>query len=537
MFSAIFFSADMPLVLGIVLLIIALIIGGVAGFFVPRLIQSKKIETAKNSADRIYAEAVSKSQAAHKEAQLKAQEEVLKLKQDWDKERQDAEHHIKERRSELSRSEQRIQQKEESLDKKEEAYEKKLEGLEQARNNLKAREQEITEKQQEVSEAHGKMIAEIEKAAGMPKEQAKQELIKAIEEEARIDAAKLVREIETNAKDEADKKAKEIVSLAIQRCAVDHSSEIIVSVVALPNDEMKGRIIGREGRNIRALESATGVDLIIDDTPESIVLSGFDPIRREVARVTLEKLISDGRIHPTRIEEVVEKTRKELDIQIKEAGEAAMFEAGVFGLNNEIIKLLGRLKYRTSYGQNVLKHSLEVSFLAGLMASELGVDVNLAKRGGLLHDIGKAVDHEVEGTHVSIGADLAKKYKESAGVIHCIAAHHNDIEPTTIEAVLVQCADAISGAKPGARRESIENYVKRLEKLEGIANGFNGVEKSYAIQAGREVRIIVKPEVVDEGTMLFLAKDIAKQIEKEMEYPGQIKVNVIRETRSIEYAK
>jgi ribonuclease Y len=540
MFGANFFSADIPLVpswMVIVFPIIALLAGAAAGFFVFRVLAAKKAGKDKQSADNLIAQAVSKSQAIEKEARLKAQEDAQRLRQEFERERGEAERDLKERRSEISRSEQRIQQKEESLDKKEEAYDRKLEGLESAKNDLKTREQEIADKQKEIGEAHGRMIAEIERVSGMTRDAAKQELIRAIESEAKIDAAKLVREIEANAKEEADKKAKEIVSLAIQRCAVDHSSEITVSVVALPNDEMKGRIIGREGRNIRALENATGVDLIIDDTPESIVLSGFDPVRREIARITLEKLISDGRIHPTRIEEVVEKTRKELEQQMKEAGEAAMFEAGVFGLNNEVIKLLGRLKYRTSYGQNVLKHSLEVSHLAGLMAAELGADVALAKRGGLLHDLGKAVDHEVEGTHVTIGADLAKKYKESAEVIHCIAAHHNDIEPKTIEAVLVQCADAISGAKPGARRESLENYVKRLEKLESIANGFNGVEKSYAIQAGREVRIIVKPEVVDEGTMVFLAKDIAKQIEKEMEYPGQIKVNVIRETRSIEFAK
>ena len=537
MFGAIFFSADIPLAVVIILPILTLLVGGAAGFLLLRFFETNKIESSKKSVQKLLDEEMAKSQAAAKNAQAKAQEEILKLRQEFEKTKHEAERDIKDRRSELSRSEQRISQKEDSLDKKEEAYDKKLESLDAARNNLKVREHEIAEKQKEISEAHGKMVAAIEQAAGMSREEAKKELIKAIEADARIDAAKMVREIEQGAKEEADKKAREIVSLAVQRCAVDHSSEITVSAVALPNDEMKGRIIGREGRNIRALESATGVDLIIDDTPESIVLSGFDPVRREVARLTLEKLILDGRIHPTRIEEVVEKTRKELDIQIKEAGEAAMFEAGVFGLNAEIIKLLGRLRYRTSYGQNVLKHSLEVSHLAGLMAAELGVDVKLAKRGGLLHDLGKAVDHEVEGTHVSIGADLAKKFRENPEVIHCIAAHHNDIEPKTIEAILVQCADAISGAKPGARRESLENYVKRLEKLEGIANAFNGVEKSYAIQAGREVRIIVKPEVVDEAVMVFMAKDIAKQIEKDMEYPGQIKVHVIRETRSVEYAK
>ncbi|MCL2797926.1 MAG: ribonuclease Y [Firmicutes bacterium] len=537
MFGVNFYAASIPLWVGIVLPIVALMIGGALGFFLPRILQKNKIDGAQKTAESIREKAIAESQAAAKEAKLKAQEEVLKLKQEFDRSKLDVERDLKERRSELSRTEQRISQKEDSLDKKEEAYDKKLESLDTTRNNLKAREQEIAEKQKEISEAHVRMVAAIEQAAGMSREEAKKELIKAIEADAKIDAAKMVREIEQNAKEEGDKKAKEIVALSIQRCAVDHSSEITVSAVVLPNDEMKGRIIGREGRNIRALESATGVDLIIDDTPESIVLSGFDPVRREVARITLEKLILDGRIHPTRIEEVVEKTRKELDVQIKEAGEAAMFEAGVFGLNAEIVKLLGRLKYRTSYGQNVLKHSLEVSHLAGLMASELGADVKLCKRGGLLHDLGKAIDHEVEGTHVSIGADFARKFKEREEVVHCIMAHHGDVEAKTLEAILVQTADAISGAKPGARRESLENYVKRLERLEGIANGFAGVEKSYAIQAGREVRIIVKPEIVNEAAMVFLAKDIAKQIEKDMEYPGQIKVHVIRETRSVDYAK
>lgn len=514
-----------------------LLLGAIVGIIIYRLIESKKEGDAKKSANTMIEEAYASAQSIRKEAKLQTQEEILKLKQEFDKEKQEQEKEVKERRGEISRAEQRLQQKEESMDKKEEAYDRKLEALDETKEELKRKNQEIEVKQEQVSQAHNKMLEEIEKVAQLSREEAKRQLISAIEEEAKIDAVKLVREIEANAKEEADKKAKNIVSLAIQRCAVDHSSEITVSVVPLPNDEMKGRIIGREGRNIRALENATGIDVIIDDTPEAVVMSGFDPVRREIAKITLEKLISDGRIHPARIEETVEKTRKEIESQMKEAGESAMFEAGVFGLDVEIIKLLGRLKYRTSYGQNVLNHSLEVSHLAGLMAQELGADVSLAKRGGLLHDIGKAVDHEVEGTHVSIGVDLAKKYKENASVIHCIHAHHNDVEPTTIEAILVQCADAISGAKPGARRESLDNYVKRLEKLESIANGFNGVEKSFAIQAGREVRIIVKPEVVDENAMVFLAKDIAKQIEADMDYPGQIKVNVIRETRSTEFAK
>lgn len=465
-----------------------------------------------------------------KEAILEAKEEIQKLRTEFDQE-------LRERRNEVQRSEQRISQREDSIAKKEEALDKKNEAVEKIKASLAEKESKLDVKKAEIETAHERMLSEIEKVSQLTREEAKNLLLQEIEEDAKRDAAKMVREIEAEAKEEADKKARSIVATAVQRCAVDHSAEITVSVVNLPNDEMKGRIIGREGRNIRALENATGVDLIIDDTPEAVVLSAFDPVRREVARITLEKLIADGRIHPARIEEVVEKTRKELDAQIKEAGENATFEAGVFGLHPDLVRLLGRLKYRTSYGQNVLKHSLEVSYLAGLMAAELGADVKLAKRAGLLHDIGKAIDHEVEGTHITIGADLAKKYKESKEVIHCIAAHHNDIEPQSIEAILVQCADAISGARPGARRESLDNYVKRLEKLEEIANGFNGVEKSFAIQAGREVRIIVKPETVNDQATVFLAKDIAKKIESEMEYPGQIKVNVIRELRSVEYAK
>jgi len=532
-----FLSSATLTTLSIVLPIVGLLVGAVVGILVFRFIQRKKIDNSRKSADKILADAVARSQAVHKEAQLKAQEELLKLREGYDKERHEAEKDLKDRRIELSQAENRIRQKEESIDKKLETYDKKLESIEQAKEDLRKREADLVTKQTEVAKAHESMVQELSRVAGLSKADAKKELVKEIEHEAKIDAAKKVREIEAEAKSDADKKARDIVASAIQRCAVDHSSEITVSVVPLPSDEMKGRIIGREGRNIRALENATGIDLIVDDTPESIVLSGFDPVRREIARITLEKLISDGRIHPTRIEEIVEKTRKELDIQMKEAGETAMFEAGVFGLNAEIIRLLGRLKFRTSYGQNVLKHSLEVSHLAGLMAAELGADVAIAKRGGLLHDLGKAVDHEMDGTHVSIGVELAKKYKESDKVIHCIAAHHNDIDPTTIEAVLVQCADAISGSKPGARRESLDAYIKRLEKLESIAGGFKGVEKAFAIQAGREIRIIVKPETVDEASMTFLSKEVAKKIEAEMDYPGQIKVNVIRETRSVDYAK
>jgi len=531
------FIANALLVPLIVVPIVTLALGALVGIFVFRIIQGKKIDDSKKSADKILAEAVAKSQSISREAQLKAQEEVLKLRQVFDGEKQEYEKDLKERRSEISQNENRIRQKEELLDRKDQSLEAKLDNVEKAREKLKVSEDALVVKEQELAIASEKALGELERVAKLTQQEAKVELIAVIEEDAKIDAAKMVRKLEEDAKEEANKKAKEIVASAIQRCAVDHSSEITVSVVPLPSDEMKGRIIGREGRNIRTLEQATGIDFIIDDTPESIVLSGFDPVRREVARITLERLIADGRIHPTRIEELAEKTRKELDLQMKEAGETASFEAGVFGLNAEVVKLLGRLKYRTSYGQNVLKHSLEVSYLAGLMAAELGADVAVAKRGGLLHDLGKAVDHEMEGTHVSIGVELAKKYKENEKVIHCIAAHHGDIDVKTLEALLVQTADAISGSKPGARRESLDAYVKRLEKLEEISNEFKGVEKAFAIQAGREVRVIVKPEVVNDASMVFLAKDIAKQIESEMQYPGQIKVHVIRETRSTEYAK
>ena len=531
------FCASTSTILAIVLPIVALIAGVAGGIIVSMVMQKKKLGDAKQSANKIIEEAYNKakevqSQAknSQKEAILEAKEEIQQLKAELDRE-------LKERRNEVQRSEQRISQREDALEKKEDVLEKKLEAVEKTKASIAEKESRIDAKKAEIDSAHERMLGEIEKVSQLTREEAKAQLFKEIEEDAKRDAAKLVREIEAEAKEEAEKKSRSIIATAVQRCAVDHSAEITVSVVNLPNDEMKGRIIGREGRNIRALENATGVDLIIYDTPEAVVLSGFDPVRREVARITLEKLIADGRIHPARIEEVVEKTRKELDNQIKETGDNATFEAGVFNLHPDLVRLLGRLKYRTSYGQNVLKHSLEVSYLAGLMAAELGANVKLAKRAGLLHDIGKAVDHEVEGTHITIGADLAKKYKESKEVIHCIAAHHNDIEPQTVEAILVQCADAISGARPGARRESLDNYVKRLEKLEEIANSFNGVEKSFAIQAGREVRIIVKPEVVNDNATVFMAKDIAKKIESEMEYPGQIKVNVIREMRSVEYAK
>jgi len=420
---------------------------------------------------------------------------------------------------------------------REESLDKKVENLEQRDEALAKKQKEIQKSLEEVQQLYKKQVEELERLSGLSSEDAKQLLLNNIEKQIRHEAAMMIKDIETKAKEEAERKAKEVIASAIQKCSADHVAETTVSVVPLPNDEMKGRIIGREGRNIRTLETLTGIDLIIDDTPEAVILSGFDPIRREVARVALEKLIVDGRIHPARIEEMVDKAKKEVDNYIKEQGEQATFDTGVHGLHPEIIKLLGRLRFRTSYGQNVLKHSIEVAHLAASMAAELGADVKTAKRAGLLHDIGKAVDHEVEGPHVQIGADLAKKYKESADIVHAISAHHGDIEATTVEAVLVQAADAISAARPGARRETLESYIKRLEKIEEIANSFDGVEKSFAIQAGREVRIMVKPEDVSDSEIVYIARDIVKKIEDELEYPGQIKVNVIRETRAIEYAK
>jgi ribonuclease Y len=490
----------------------------------------KKLGDVAARSKKMVDDATLECKALKKEAILEAKEQELKLRNEFEKE-------SREKKNELNKQEQRLVQKEDILDKKEDSLMKKTDELEKQKKDLLTKEQEIKKTQEKINHQHELMIQEIEKVAQLTKDEAKQLLTNEILEETRRDVALQVRNIEQTAKDEANNEAKKIISLAIQRCASDHASEITVSVVPLPSDDMKARIIGREGRNIRALENATGIELIVDDTPEVVILSGFDPVRREIARITLEKLIADGRIHPARIEETVEKVKKELDQEIKAAGESAMFEVGIFGLHPEIIKLLGRLKYRTSYGQNVYKHSIEVAQLAGLMASELGLDVNLAKRAGLLHDIGKAVDHEQEGTHVQLGADIAKKYRESNNVVNAIAAHHGDVEPKTIEAVLVAAADAISGARPGARRETGTNYVKRLEKLESIASSFSGVDKSYAIQAGREVRVIVKPEQVDDAQAMFLAKDIAKKIEAELEYPGQIKVNVIRESRSVEYAK
>ncbi len=508
---------------GLILAILAAFIAFRLGISYRRKIAEAEIGSAEEQAKRIVADAKKAAEGKKREALVEAKEEIHRNRVEYEKE-------VRERRNEINRQERRIQQKEETLDKKTEA-------LEQKEEQLAKRNRELDVEKEELKKLKETQIELLEKISGLTAEEAKEYLLKNIESEVRHETAMMIKDIETQAKEEADKKAKNILGLAIQKCAADHVAETTVSVVPLPSEDMKGRIIGREGRNIRTLETLTGIDLIIDDTPEAVILSGFDPIRREIARVSLEKLIVDGRIHPARIEEMVERAKKEVEATIKQEGEQATFETGVHGLHPELIKLLGKLHFRTSYGQNVLKHAIEVAHLSGLLAGELGADVMTAKRAGLLHDLGKAVDHETEGTHVTIGVDLAKKYKESQEIIHAIHAHHGDVEATTLIASIVQAADAISAARPGARRENIETYIKRLEKLEEIADSFKGVDKSYAIQAGREIRIMVKPEAINDDDAIILARDVVKRIEEEMQYPGQIKVNVIRETRAVDYAK
>ena len=507
----------------IVVIVIVFIIAFFLGITYRKKVSEREISSAEEKAKRIINDSIKAAESKKREALLEAKEEIHKNRVEYERE-------VKERRTDLQKQERRLQQKEEVLDRKTDAIEKKSETL--ARKIAEA-----DTANEEVAKLKRSQFEMLEKISGYTVEEAKAYLINNLESEVTHEAAMKIKEIETRLKEEADQKAREYISLAIQRCAADHVAEDAVSVVPLPNDEMKGRIIGREGRNIRTIETLTGVDLIIDDTPEAITLSSFDPVRREIARIALEKLIIDGRIHPARIEEMVEKGKKEVDATIKSEGERATFETGIHGLHPEIIKLLGRQKYRTSYGQNVLNHSIEVSHLSGLLAAELGVDITVAKRAGLLHDLGKSIDHEVEGSHVTIGVDLARKYKESEEVIHAIHAHHGDVEAKTVIACIVQAADTISAARPGARRENIENYVKRLEKLEELTNGFHGVASSYAIQAGREIRIMVKPEDVTEDDMVLMAREIAKKIESELEYPGQIKVHLLRETKAIEYAK
>ena len=511
------------IIVAIIVGILALAIGLLVGYILRKNIAEKTIGSAETKARNLVLDAENKAETIKKEMTLEAKEEIHRM-------RSEAERDVRERRGEIQRQEKRLNQKEDYIDKKVENIERKEESITNKENNL-------IEKGKELDKVIEREMAELEKISGYSVEEAKEILLANTEKEIRHEASVMIKDIEAKAKEEADKKAKEIITGAIQRCAADHVAESTVSVVPLPNDEMKGRIIGREGRNIRAIETLTGIDLIIDDTPEAVILSGFDPVRREVARITLSKLIVDGRIHPARIEETVEKAQKEVNAIIKDAGEQATFEVGIHNLHPELVKMLGRLKYRTSYGQNVLKHSIEVAHLAGLMAGELGLDTRLAKRAGLLHDIGKAVDHEKEGTHVDLGMELLKKYKESQAVIDGMAAHHGDYEPKTMEAVLVAAADALSAARPGARRETLETYIQRLEKLEDIANTTPGVDKSFAIQAGREIRVIAKPDEVNDEEIVFLAREISKKIESELEYPGQIKVNVLRETRATDYAK
>ena len=512
---------SLPIALGCI--IAALVVGCILGGLYRKKVSEREIGSAEEKAKQIINDAYKSAESKRRETLLEAKEEIHKSRSEYERE-------VKERRAELQKQERRLQQKEETLDRKTDTLDKKTDALNQ---KIAA----IDTKQNEINQLKKTQMELLEKISGYTVEEAKTFLINSLKDDVVHEQALMVKELENQYKDEADSRAREIIATAIQRCAADHASEVTVSVVPLPNDEMKGRIIGREGRNIRAIETLTGCDLIIDDTPETITLSSFDPVRREVARIALEKLIQDGRIHPTRIEEMVAKAQKEVNATIKAEGERAVFETNIHGLHPELIKLLGRMKYRTSYGQNVLNHSIEVSHIAGLLASELGVDVATAKRAGLLHDIGKAIDHEVEGSHVTIGVNIARKYKESEEVIHAIEAHHNDVEPHTVVACLVQAADAISAARPGARRENIENYVKRLEKLEEVTKSFPGIANCFAIQAGREIRIMVKPEEVSEDQMVLLARDIAKKIEDELTYPGQIKVNLMRETKAVDYAK
>ncbi|MBO4799683.1 MAG: ribonuclease Y [Lachnospiraceae bacterium] len=514
----------------IIVLVVA-IVALVAAVFITRSVtisgkekeDKTKVESAEHKAREIIDDALKTAETKKREALLEAKEEALKHKNDFEKE-------TKERRAELQKFERRVLQKEETVD-------KKLESIEKREAAFVQREEEIKKQKAEISELHQQRVQELERISGLTSEQAKDYLLKIVEEDIKHDTAKMIKEYEAQAKDEASKKARDYVVTAIQKCAADHVAETTISVVQLPNDEMKGRIIGREGRNIRTLETMTGVDLIIDDTPEAVILSGFDPIRREVARIALEKLIVDGRIHPARIEEMVEKAQKEVEVMMREEGEAATIEVGVHGIHPELVKLLGKMKFRSSYGQNALKHSIEVAHLSGLLAAEVGIDVRTAKRAGLLHDIGKSLDHEMEGTHIQIGADLCRKYKESPIVINAVEAHHGDVDPETLCACIVQAADTISAARPGARRETLETYTNRLKQLEEITNAYKGVDKSFAIQAGREIRVMVVPEQVSDDDMVIMARDISKQIEAELEYPGQIKVNVIRESRAIEYAK
>ena len=513
----------MDIIINIAVFLISAVIFTALGMYVRKKIAESKMESAENEAKRII-------ELASKEAENKKKEEIFKAKEEIINARKDLDQEIRERRGEVQSQERRLIQKEENLERKQDVVERREKDLEK-------RYEELNQKKQEVLEVFNRQMSELQRISGLTREEAKAQLLNELEKQLTSEKAVLLKEMQSKLKEEAEKSAKEVIGYAIQKCAADHTSETTVSIVSLPNDDMKGRIIGREGRNIKALETLTGIDLIIDDTPEAVVISGFDPLRREVAKIALEKLIDDGRIHPAKIEEMVEKAKEEVANTIKEEGERAVLETGVVGLHPDLVKLIGKLKYRTSYGQNVLNHSIEVSNLARIMAEELGLDAKLTRRAGLLHDIGKALDHDMEGTHVELGVEILKKYKENELVINAVQAHHGDVEPKTIEAVLVQAADAISASRPGARRETLEAYIKRLQELESIADSFEGVEKSFAIQAGREIRIIVKPEKISDDEMTIMARDIAKRIESEMEYPGQIKVNVVRETRVIDYAK